>query len=999
LTLEARFCSACGAPAPSTAAQPHEQRKTVTAVFCDLLGSTALGESTDPEAMRGLLARYFERMKLIVERHGGSVEKFIGDAVMAVFGVPAVHEDDALRACRAALEMRDALPELGLTGRIGVNTGEVVTGTAERLATGDPINVAARLEQAAAGGEILVGEATRRAAYGLLELGERRELALKGKADPVAAHPLLAVAGDLASARRLDRPIVGRQRERQLLEQSWERVQSEQACQLFTVLGSAGVGKSRLALEFLRTLNGTRVLSGRCFSYGEGITYSPVVEMLAQAERRPSDPRAADALAALLGESEVPVAADEIAWAFRRLLEELAPVICVFDDLHWAETTLLDLVDHVTDLSRDAPILLLCLARPELLDRRPSWAGGKLNATTVLLDSLSDDETNALIDELIGGAEIDTGLRARIRAAAQGNPLFVEEMLAMAAEASSAGEEILVPPTIQALLSARLDQLERADRDVLERGAVEGQVFHLGGVAALEPGTSSATELSRRLMTLVRKDLLRPGQSEFAGEEAFRFRHILIRDAAYDGLPKATRAELHERFVDWLELRADDLAEFDEVSGYHLEQAHRYRTELGMDDERTHELGRRAAARLATAGDRAFTRRDLLVAVNLLTRALALAPADPIDVRHELRRIDAMSDAGQTEEASRLLADLVERVAAIGDGRSDIPPRVFALFFRIQAGEPVTDELESLCRAAVDELDSQTDAEPLAYAWLGLVITNLMRCQWGAVAEAAECSEDCARRCGDDYLAWHVAFNGVGVYTLGPKPAAQGRTWFASKPPQAQRSPTMTGGMAILDAMSGRVELARAGLAEARSHLLELGNVREAAGVAMWEAEVELMADEPARAARTARETCAELDAIGDLAHQSTVAGLGAEAYWRLGDVAQAREMVELARRTGAQEDVITQIYVARVGGKLLADAGDRVEGEREVRRGLALADATDMLNEQAEGRVDLAHVLSASGPASAAHATLEQAHALFSQKGNRVRAEWVAHQLATPVT
>ena len=339
-------------------------------------------------------------MKRIVERHGGSVEKFIGDAVMAVFGVPVVHEDDALRACRAALEMRDALPALGLQGRIGVNSGEVVTGTAERLATGDAVNVAARLEQAAEPGQVLIGAATRALVRDAVETGEARSLELKGKSEMLTAYPLEAVVADAPIARHLDVPIVGRGRELRALAEAWERAGSERSCHLFTVLGTAGVGKSRLTAEFASGLGEARVVTGRCLSYGEGITYWPVVEAVLQLRTRPSDPRAAAALAALLGESDAPVVAEEIAWAFRKLLEHAAPVVCVLDDLHWAEPTLLDLVDHVADWSRDAPILLLCMARPELLDRRPTWGGGKLNASTVLLEPLNADETDMLIGQL-----------------------------------------------------------------------------------------------------------------------------------------------------------------------------------------------------------------------------------------------------------------------------------------------------------------------------------------------------------------------------------------------------------------------------------------------------------------------------------------------------------------------------------------------------------------------------------------------------------------------
>src|SRR5437588_1048744 len=453
-------------------------RKVVTVLFCDVVGSTALGESVDPEALQGLLVRYMERMTAVVESHGGSVEKCIGDAVMAVFGVPAVHEDDALRACRAAVEMREALPELGLEGRIGLNSGEVLTGTEERLATGDAVNVAARLEQAAEPGEVLIGAGTVRLVGDAVELGVERRLELKGKAEAVTAYPLLAAAGEVS--RRSDVPIVGRERERRALDDAWERVRSERACHLFTLLGAAGVGKSRLTAEFVASLDRLPVVRGRCLSYGEGITYWPLVEVVLQLDRRPSDLRAAAAIASLLGESDVPATADEIAWAFRKLLEESAPLVCVFDALHWAEPTFLDLVDHGADWSRDAPILLVCIARPELLDRRPTWAGGKLNATTVLLEPLTAQETDELIELLLGDAELDEALLVRIREAAEGNPLFVEQMLAMVAE--SPNGDVVVPPTIQALLAARLDQLDASERGVLERGSVEGKIFHRGGV-------------------------------------------------------------------------------------------------------------------------------------------------------------------------------------------------------------------------------------------------------------------------------------------------------------------------------------------------------------------------------------------------------------------------------------------------------------------------------------------------------------------------------------
>ena len=564
---EARFCDSCGAALAGGPAR--EQRKVVTVLFCDVSGSTALGESLDPEALRSTMARYFDVARVAIERHGGTVEKFIGDAVMAVFGVPTIREDDALRAVRAAEELRERVE---IDVRIGVNTGEVVTGSGDSLVTGDAVNVAARLEQAAAPGEVLIGSETYELVRGAVEVELLPPLEAKGKASPLTAYRLLALTGDAAVARRVDAPLVGRGTERRLLADAWERACAERACSLFTILGAAGVGKSRLAAEFLEGLDAT-VLRGSCLSYGDGITYWPVVEVVKQLLGESEPPNVG--VSALLGRGQA--AADEIAFAARKLFESAAaerPLIILFDDLQWGEPTFLDLVEHVAEWSRDAPILLLCLARPDLLERRAGWGGGKHNATTVLLEPLTPSETNELIDHLLEGVALEPRLRERIRSAAEGNPLFVEQMLAMVESSPGA---VTVPATIQALISARLDQLPTAERAALERGAVEGQVFHRGAVAALAPDDRNVTA---NLMGLVRKELVRPSAATLPDDDAFRFRHLLIRDAAYDALPKSARAELHGRFAAWIEERAPDLVELDEILGYHLEQAAVYRAEL-----------------------------------------------------------------------------------------------------------------------------------------------------------------------------------------------------------------------------------------------------------------------------------------------------------------------------------------------------------------------------------------------------------------------------------
>jgi class 3 adenylate cyclase len=558
------FCGSCAAPLDSSA-PTGQQRKTVTVVFCDLAGSTALGESTDPEVLETRLRRYFERLEAIVEHHGGIVEKFIGDAVVAVFGIPLAHEDDALRALRAAAEMRDAMPELELQARIGVNTGEIFTSSHGTLVTGDAVNVAARLEQAAPAGEVLVGAPTHELAGQAVQAEEIEPLALKGKSEPVRAFRLLAVG--VTPDRPHDSTFVGRTRELALVREAWERANAQLTCELVTVIGEAGVGKSRLVAEALATID-ARVVRGRCLPYGEEITYWPVVEVVKQLRALPTDPAAAASIRSLLGESDGGTSVDEIGWAFRKLLGEQAPLVVVLDDIQWAAETLLDLIENVAFLSARAPLLLLCMARPELIDRRPAWP------VSVRLQPLDDADVDALI-----GDRVPDALAAQIARAAGGNPLFVSEMLSMA----HGSGDVQVPPTLRALLAARLDQLDPPERRVIERGSIEGEIFHRGAVQALTPDAPSVTP---QLAALVRRELIRNHPAQLPEDDGFRFRHLLIRDAAYEALPKAARADLHERFGDWLKEKPS-VVELDELVGHHLEQAACYKAELGRRTRRS----------------------------------------------------------------------------------------------------------------------------------------------------------------------------------------------------------------------------------------------------------------------------------------------------------------------------------------------------------------------------------------------------------------------------
>ena len=939
-------------------------RKVVTVLFCDVVGSTTLGESSDPETFQSLLAGYFDRMKAIVEGHGGTVEKFIGDAVMAVFGVPAAHEDDALRATRAALEMMAAAPEVGVQARIGVNTGEVVT-TEERFATGDVVNVAARLQQAADPDEVLIGQATLDLTRGAVEVETVGELELKGKSKLVPAFRLLSVMDDAPERSHASR-FVGRERELALIEAAWGQADSEQRCELVTIIGDAGVGKSRLISEAVASID-ARVVRARCLPYGEGITYWPVTEVLKQLDALPVDPAAAAAIQSVLGRSSQVNSSDEIAWAFRKLLEQESPLIVLFDDIHWGEETFLDLVESVGLLSSGAAILLVCLARPELLDRRPQWP------VTLRLEPLAEAE----VDDLIGG-QVPAALRERIAHASGGNPLFVTEMLAM----TSDGKDVDVPPTLRALLAARLDQLNGVERSVLERGAVEGEIFHRGAVQALAP---AEPQITSRLASLVRRELIRPDKAQIRGEDGFRFRHLLIRDAAYESLPKSTRAHLHERFADWLDERAEELVELDEIVGYHLEQAARYKHELGNADPA---LAERAGNRLGAAGRRARWRSDALAAAGLLERALTLTRPHRLDVYLELDLVEAVARSDPRRAA--LLADAAaERAHACADEVAEAVSRTVSATYRTRTGETSVDQLDALARAALRLLDEVGDHKGLVYVWNGLFRVASFRARYEETREAAERALQHARLAGWPLLG-SQSTGLASALALGPLPADEA---LHRLEPYATETadPRVRLYSAMLLAMLGRFDAAWPIAHEADAQLRErIGDDGRfaLAFLARFEGDREASAG-------YLRGACDFYEQHGFRSKLSTAAPRLARDLCALGRHAEAEPLARLGSELGHEHDVATQMLWRQAQALVEANRGAYAEAERLALEAITVGEVCDNLTNQGDAFCDLAFVLAAAGHTDRSAEAFRGALNRFERKKNSAMAAQVRARLA----
>ncbi|HUF58652.1 MAG TPA: adenylate/guanylate cyclase domain-containing protein [Actinomycetota bacterium] len=1025
-----------------------EVRKTVTVLFCDITGSTSLGEQLDPESLRSLMSRFFEEMQVVLERHGGTVEKYIGDAVMAVFGIPSVHEDDALRAVRAATEMRDSLASLNkelerdrgvaIQSRIGVNTGDVVAGDSaarQSLVTGDAVNVAARLEQAAGPGEILIGSPTMSLVRDAV-IGEPVEpLTLKGKTGAVAAFRLVEVGRDsLGVTRRLDTPMVGRARELDALREAFARATADSSCVLATILGAPGVGKSRLVEEFLAGLpEESTIVRGQCLSYGDGITYWPVVEMLTgvasildsdgPAEVRPKIDAllrgaedaaiASERLAEFLGLAGATASPEETNWAIRKLFEALAsdrPLIAAFEDIHWAEPGLLDLIEHVAEWTRDAPILLVCPARPELREVRPGW-GGQAMATTLLLEPLSQNESDQLIAGLLGRSDTPLTVAARVMEAAEGNPLFVEQMVAMLIDDGLVRPEtdgwvvtgdlshLTVPPTIAGLLQARLDRLTPEEQRVIERGAVEGRVFHWGSVTDLSSDLAPG-DVGRHLMALHRRDLIGPEQALFGGSEAFRFRHALIRDAAYERIPKRVRSQLHEGHARWLErIAAERLPEFEEVLAYHLEQAAALRSELGPLDDHGRELAGEAAVRLASGGRRAVARGDLLGASKLFDRAVALMDTDdPVRIDLLERLGTAAIHAGALERAKSAFDEASETSSRQGDRRREIRARLAQLLLRSQMEpEGATELLKREAEKAIPVLEELGDDEGLARAWSALSEVGLMWCRASDIETASERAAFHAQRAGDRAALPDVALSRMVAPFLGMARPEEGiqrceeiRAWLPEDRFIGAMADMLEGGCL---GQLGLFEEGRRQQRRALEVVLDLGQKLWVGRVSMNASWLEILAGDLEAAEGFLRRGMEMLGSIRELGSRSTLAADLAHVLYEQGRFEDAAEMIGVSENLGASDDLVNQVTARGIRAKLLAREERTEEAIAVVDEAVSMTKGIDFWDTLSGTFENLAEVYRLAGRRDDAIAALGRALDVCERKGavpavERIRAK-----------
>jgi len=1043
----AKFCDECGAPVAGrpesgsgsaqggngerSAIPDDSTRKVVSIIFADLAGSTALHERLDAESARLFMEGYYRAMRGAVERHGGKVAKLLGDGVMAVFGLPLVAEDDAIRAVRAGVDMQRVFRELAewhvnLVGKVGlrvaVNTGEVVARDETEL-IGDPVNVAARLQDQARDGDVVIGESTRRLVSSLITLEPLGSLALKGRAEAVTAYRVVSLEKPASATTAA---FVGRDDELARIAKVHRTAVSAPAARMAVLLGSPGLGKSRLIGEFVRrTADEATVISGHCDAAG-GTSFAPITRALRRflgiddgagedalrdavseavsgvdADRS----RIVDGITALLAGS--PASPEETFFVVRRLFAALAtarPVVLVIDDVHWAEPLLLDLVEHLVQWGGGVPLFVLVGARPELRDARSSLATtGTLVADVVTLAGLDAGAAMRLAANVIGATDLPAAVAAKVLASSEGNPLFVGELVRMLVHEGALkreGERWIVgaqlaalemPPTIHALLASRIERLRPEDRAVLERAAVVGRNFSRSSLAALLP--REVTDLDARLESLRRSELIERDTGWFLGEPVLRFHHLLIRDAAYRRLLKGTRAELHGRLADWIETKAAGAAEHDETIGWHLEQSCQLLRELGPLDDRGRALGEKAAGHLAAAGRRALARDDLSLAAGLLGRALpCLEAADASRADLALDWCEALLAAGDVTDASAAIVEL-DRFTADSPRLRAWHTCFSGQLTALTAPQSLHETAEAVASAA-EELGALGDdaGEAKAHAVHAQALARLGRV--GACEAALDRALASARKAGDRRRA-NAVLAGAPVAALwGPSPVtrASGRCLDVVRVLRITQGAPAVEAVAlscqgVLEALRGRTDAAKRMIALSRKMVEELGISHRLYEADVFAGRIDLLEGDAEAAEHRLRGAYDGLRDLGLGIDAARAAALLARALLALGRAEEA-EALSHESEILAGDDLQAAIAWRGVRAEALAKRGDHAAAVELAQASVAIAAATDALLDHADARLALAAALRASGRAAEADAEERRAIELWEAKGATLLAE-----------
>ena len=1006
----ARFCSQCATPL--NAAASHRERKVVTALFCDLVNSTALGERLDPETLQLVLDRYFSAVREVVEHHGGQLEKFIGDAAVAVFGVPVAHEDDALRAARAALDLQPAMAEVNaslvdlgvvIEIRVGIQSGDVVLDPASPhlgMIGGDAFNTAARLQSAATPGGILVGAATAELLAGWADLEPLAPMELRGKSGPERVFVLTGVEQRFRAKRAT--PFVGRSRQLAALHGAFRECVEDHASVLVTLLGVPGIGKSRVADQLRAELAGeATVLVGYTPTYGEAIAYAPVLGLLRDAtsavdpeavvaglraivENRPDAVAVADGLMSLVGGAD-PTICGDTAWALRRLLETMAaerPVVVVVEDIHFGGDPLLELLDRVATSVR-GPIMVLCTARPELLDQRPTWGGGKPRAISISLGPLPAQDASELAMNLL--ADRDDAARRRLTDAAEGNPLYLEQLAAMVTESGTTGDVLEMPPSLRALLAARLDRLDPVESRVVDLAAVEGRVFRPEVITLLDPALDRRTVLDA-LERLEHRSLVTPVD---AG--VWRFAHALIQDAASRRTAKEDRAVLHVRLATHL---AQDDAPSDEVIGAHLERAARLRRDLGKADQETLELERRAGERFATAGSRAYAHLGLAATAELLSRSAALLPtSDHTRVALMPDLGTSLMEIGRLDEAERLLRSAGQNHRGVTEvQRARIDLQLLALKGVYRAAP--TDDVERYLNEAsriVARLEHLGDQTGLAQGWTVLEYLYWVLGRVSGAVDSCVKGVRAAQAAGRLREQWQAG-GGLGLYlSCGFLPADQVEKTlggFAAEPRPIWRLAALA---STATSLAFRGDLA--GFDRAQRQWAEFADVNglEWPGahqfVAMAVARIEV-GDAPG-AERALRASMDTMDRLGDI-------WAYAEASWMLprAIALQGRhdETLALIERSEERDRRVVFGVHARIHEQFVTALGLQIRGrlaeaEAASRTGVDMAEGTEFAIVHTTALEQLAEIVEQAGRPDEARELRQQSLAVHDRQGNLVGA------------